>query len=418
MLKLDKTTPLGSNIHYFLKWTFISCVIGVTVGVIGAVFGKGVAWVTNFWNAHAWTLFLAPLAGLLIVWLYHMFHEEGNRGTNLVLESISADEEVTLATAPLIFVSTLLTHFVSASAGREGAALQLGGSLGEQLGKWLRLDEKDRKVAVMCGMSACFAALFGTPLTAGIFSMEVVSIGVMYYAALVPCLFSAFIGAGIARLCGLPPEQFLLETVPQFTLKAAVFTILLGILCAAVSVVFCIILHQSERTYRRLFSNAYVRILAASAIFIILTLLSGTRDYNGSGMELIARCMEGEPVRYEAFLMKMIFTGAVLGAGFKGGEIVPTMCVGATFGAAAGQLLGIDPALCAACGTAALFVGVTNCPVATVFLAFEMFGFQAMPYFALIVAVSFTLSGYYGLYKSQKFIYSKIRTEYINIRSH
>ena len=116
--------------------------------------------------------------------------------------------------------------------------------------------------------------------------------------------------------------------------------------------------------------------------------------------------------------MKMIFTGAVLGAGFKGGEIVPTMCVGATFGAAAGQLLGIDPALCAACGTAALFVGVTNCPVATVFLAFEMCGFQAMPYFALIVAVSFTLSGYYGLYKSQKFIYSKIRTEYINIRSH
>ena len=418
MYRFEMHTPWGDNFHYFFKWTCISCFIGLLVGAVGMIFGYGVRAVTAVWTEHDWTLYLLPLCGAAIVWLYKTFHEEKNNGTNMVLEAISSDRNITFATAPLIFISTLLTHVAAGSSGREGAALQLGGSLGNQIGRLLDLDEKDKKIAVMCGMSACFAALFGTPLTAGIFSMEVVSIGVMYYAALVPCLFSAFIGAGIARLCGLPPEQFLLETVPQFTLKAAVFTILLGILCAAVSVVFCIILHQSERTYRRLFSNAYVRILAASAIFIILTLLSGTRDYNGSGMELIARCMEGEPVRYEAFLMKMIFTGAVLGAGFKGGEIVPTMCVGATFGAAAGQLLGIDPALCAACGPAALFVGVTTCPVATVFLAFEMFGFQAMPYFALIVAVSFTLSGYYGLYKSQKFIYSKIRTEYINIRSH
>ena len=205
----DKTTPLGSNVHYFLKWTFISCVIGVTVGLVGSVFGIAVRWVTAFWEAHAWTLFLAPAAGVLIVWLYKTFHEEGNRGTNLVLESISASEEVSLATAPLIFISTLLTHFVSASAGREGAALQLGGSLGNQLGKMLRLDEKDKKVAVMCGMSACFAALFGTPMAAGIFSLEVVSIGVLYYAALVPCVFSSFIGAGISAALGNPPERFL-----------------------------------------------------------------------------------------------------------------------------------------------------------------------------------------------------------------
>lgn len=417
MLKLDKTTPMGSNIHYFLKWTFISCVIGVTVGVIGAVFGRGVAWVTNFWNAHAWTLFLAPLAGLLIVWLYHMFHEEGNRGTNLVLESISADEEVTLATAPLIFVSTLLTHFVSASAGREGAALQLGGSLGEQLGKWLRLDEKDRKVAVMCGMSACFAALFGTPMAAGIFSLEVVSIGVLYYAALVPCVFSAFIGAGISGAMGNPPERFLLEAVPEFGIAQASLTVGLGILCALLSMAFCVLLHRSEKLYHEKCPNPYMRILAGSLLFIALTLISGSRDYNGSGMSLIGRIMEGEQVSYGAFLWKMLFTAVVLGAGFKGGEIVPTLCVGAAFGAAAARLLGLDQALWAACAMTGLFVGVTNCPIATVILAFEMFGYGAMPYFALIVPVSFTLSGYYGLYKSQKFAYSKLKAEYINRKS-
>lgn len=418
MYRFETHTPWGDNLHYFFKWTCISCFIGLLVGAVGMIFGYGVQFVTSIWMRHSWTLYLLPVCGVIIVWMYKTFHEEKNKGTNMVLEAISSDRNITFATAPLIFISTLLTHVAAGSSGREGAALQLGGSLGNQIGRLLDLDEKDKKIAVMCGMSACFAALFGTPLTAGIFSMEVVSIGVMYYAALVPCLFSAFIGAGIARLCGLAPEQFLLAEVPGFTLQTAVLTIVLGILCAAVSVLFCVILHQSEHIYKRLFSNSYIRILAASGIFIAITLLSGTRDYNGSGMDLIARCMEGDKIRYEAFFMKMIFTGVVLGAGFKGGEIVPTMCVGATFGAAAGQLIGFNPVLCAACGTAALFVGVTNCPIATVFLAFEMFGFQAMPYFALIVAVSFTLSGYYGLYSSQKFIYSKLRTEYINIKSH
>ena len=413
----DKTTPLGSNVHYFLKWTFISCVIGVTVGLVGSVFGIAVRWVTAFWEAHAWTLFLAPAAGVLIVWLYKTFHEEGNRGTNLVLESISASEEVSLATAPLIFISTLLTHFVSASAGREGAALQLGGSLGNQLGKMLRLDEKDKKVAVMCGMSACFAALFGTPMAAGIFSLEVVSIGVLYYAALVPCVFSSFIGAGISAALGNPPERFLLEAVPEFGLSEAVLTVGMGVLCALLSMAFCVMLHRSEKWYGSRIPNGYVRIALGGCLLILLTLLSGSRDYNGSGMELIGRIMEGETVSYLAFFWKMIFTAAVLGAGFKGGENVPTLCVGAAFGATAARLAGLDQALWAACAMAALFAGVTNCPIATVILAFEMFGYGAMPYFAIIVAVSFTLSGYYGLYKSQKFVYSKLKAEYINIRS-
>lgn len=413
----DKTTPLGSNVHYFLKWTFISCVIGVTVGLAGSVFGIAVRWVTAFWEAHAWTLFLAPAAGVLIVWLYKTFHEEGNRGTNLVLESISASEEVSLATAPLIFISTLLTHFVSASAGREGAALQLGGSLGNQLGKMLRLDEKDKKVAVMCGMSACFAALFGTPMAAGIFSLEVVSIGVLYYAALVPCVFSSFIGAGISAALGNPPERFLLEAVPEFGLSEAVLTVGMGVLCALLSIAFCVMLHRSEKWYSSRIPNGYVRIAVGGCLLIFLTLLSGSRDYNGSGMELIGRIMEGETVSYLAFFWKMIFTAAVLGVGFKGGEIVPTLCVGAAFGATAARLAGLDQALWAACAMAALFAGVTNCPIATVILAFEMFGYGAMPYFAIIVAVSFTLSGYYGLYKSQKFVYSKLKAEYINIRS-
>ena len=199
---------LLGNVRYFVKWLFISLAVGAVGGAAGTVFSLGVEWVTDFRGENGWTLFLMPLAGAAIVWLYQTFHEEGNRGTNMVIESISSNETVTPATGPLIFVSTILTHLVGGSTGREGAALQLGGSIGNVFAGIIRLDEKDKKVAVMCGMSAVFSALFGTPAAAGIFPLEVVSIGVMYYAALVPCIFASYTGVGIARLAGLPGRIF------------------------------------------------------------------------------------------------------------------------------------------------------------------------------------------------------------------
>lgn len=413
-----RTAPLALNIHYFIKWTLISVVIGLTVGVVGTVFGHCVAWATQVWNRYHWTVFLMPAAGLLIVWLYRACREEKNRGTDMVIEAVSANEEVTFATAPLIFISTILSHCVSASLGREGAALQLGGSLGNLIGKVMKLDEKDKKVAVMCGMSAGFAALFGTPLAAAVFAMEVISIGVMYYAALVPCVFSAFLGAALSSRFGLRAETFSVGQIPEFGLYGAALSILFGILCACVGIVLCISLHKSGHLYREYLPNPFLRILAGSGIFILLTLIFSDRTYNGSGMALIERCFEGEAVPMYAFLLKILFTAVALGAGFKGGEIVPTLCVGAVFGCTAGTILHAPAGLCTAMGMACLFVSVTNCPVSTMFLAFEMFGFEAMPYYALAVGVCFTLSGYYGLYSSQKFIYSKTRAEYINRKSH
>lgn len=413
----ESKTPLGENIHYFMKWTVISVFIGVVVGLVGMVFSKGVTMSTAVWNDHHWTLFLMPAVGLFIIWIYRACHEESNRGTDMVLESISSNQEITVATAPLIFVSTIISHCVSASVGREGAALQLGGSLGNLVGKIIHLDEKDKKIAVMCGMSACFAALFGTPLAAGVFSMEVVSIGVMYYAALVPCLFASFIGAGISRSFGVMPDWFDIGLVPEFGLQGAGIAVLIGALCAAVGVIFCIVLHESSALYRRYLPNPYFRVLAGSAIFMVLTLVFKSRYYNGGGMHLIERCFEGEPVPYYAFLMKMLFTAVALGAGFKGGEIVPTLCVGATFGYMVASVLGLPAGLCTSIGMTCLFVSVTNCPVSTVFMAFELFGFEAMPYYSIAVAVCFTLSGYYGLYSSQKFVYSKIKAEFINRKS-
>lgn len=413
MEQLKIKVPFGTQVDYFVKWAVISSVTGLLGGLIGGIFGQGIRLAAGSFQKYSWLLYLLPVSGLLIVFLYQVTRQGKNRGTNMVLESISTNQKMDMATGPLIFVSTILTHLTGGSAGREGAALQIGGSLGTLVGNVLRLDERDGKVAVMCGMSACFGALFGTPLAAGIFSMEVVSIGVMYYAALVPCLFASFIGAAVAGRMGLAAEHFTITEIPEFGFVPAVLIICLGILCAVLSILFCLVLHQAEHLYKRFFKNPYVRILAGALILIALTLLTGSRDYNGSSMGLIEEALEGH-VRYEAFLLKMLFTAVTLGAGYKGGEIVPTLCVGATFGCIAGTLFGFSPSLCAACGMAALFAGVTNCPVSSMLIAFEMCGFEAMPYFAMVIAVSFTLSGYYGLYGSQKFVYSKTKTEFID----
>ena len=413
MYQLSKNTPLGKNIWFFIKWSAVSTLIGLSTGLIGTIFGHLVLGAGSYFSRHHWTLILLPVSGFMILWIYHLLKEDKNRGTNMVIESIYTDSDISPGTAPAIFLGTLLTHVCGGSAGREGAALQMGGSIGNQIGRLMRLDEKDKKIAVMCGMSGAFAALFGTPMAAALFSMEVVTIGVMYYAALVPCVFSAFIGAAVSRNLGLHPEAFVIGPVPGFSLKGALVIIVLGILCALVSELFCIALHQTGKIYQRYVPSPGKRIAVGAVLVIGLTLLEGSFDYNGSGIQLIERCFEGD-VRYEAFLWKILFTAVTLEAGFKGGEIVPTFCIGAVFGCSFAMVTGQPFGLMTACGMLALFAGVTNCPISTLLIGFEMFGYEAMPYFVLVIAVSFTLSGYYSLYSSQKFIYSKTKTEYIN----
>lgn len=416
MYRSETKTALHKNILYFIRWTAISIVMGTVCGLIGTAFGYGVIYAQRLFKTHSFMLYLMPVAGVLIVLLHQMFHEIGNRGTNLILESISSDERIPMATLPCIFISTILSQAVGASAGKEGAALQIGGCIGNYFGDVFHMDERDKKVMIMSGMSGCFGAIFGTPLAAAMFGIEVISIGVAYYAALVPCVFASFIGAQISGALGLHGESFLILHIPEFSLVPALYTVGLGLTCALLSVCFCILLHETQHLYKNKIGNVYVRILVAAGLSIALALIFG-RDYCGAGFNLVEKAVDGESA-YLGFLLKMIFTAVALGGGFKGGEIVPTLAVGASFGCTFGLLTGFEPSLCAAAGMLATFVGVTNCPIATMFLGFELFGFEAMPYFAVAVAISFTLSGYYGLYSGQKFTYSKTKAEFINRKAH
>lgn len=400
-----------------IKWVIFSIISGIVVGTAGTLFYFAMSVVTLVRVKNPWLIFLLPVGGLIIVSCYRLLHNEKDTGTNLVLSAIHSGDELPLRMAPLIFISTLLTHLFGGSAGREGAALQLGGSIGNGIGKLFHFDEKDKHILIMCGMSAAFSALFGTPMAAAIFSMEVVSVGIMYYAALVPCVISSLIAHGIAVSFGVTEELFLIDAIPAFTVVSAVQISVLAILCALVSVLFCIMLHQSEYVQKRFLKNPYIRAFAGGCIIILLTLLVGDQSYNGTGMNIIARCMDGT-VRSEAFIMKMLFTAVTLGAGYKGGEIVPSFFTGAAFGCLFGNLTGFSPSLCTAVGMSAVFCGVTNCPITSLLISFELFGYEGMPYFLLAVAFSYMLSGYYGLYHSQKIIYSKYKTNYINKKTH
>ena len=400
-----------------IKWIIFSILSGLLIGMVGIAFYFGMTWVTDTRTAYPWLIFFLPLGGIVIVLLYHLLHDEKDTGTNLVLSAIHSGDEIPLRMAPLIFISTLITHLFGGSAGREGAALQLGGSIGNSLGRLFRFDEKDKHIMIMCGMSACFSALFGTPIASAVFSMEVISVGVMYYAALVPCVLAAFIAQGIASALGLESTHFVVDEIASFSFINGSKFIIMSVLFALASILLCVVLHGTSKLYTDYINNPYIRIIIAGALVIAMRYIFGTTDYLGAGSDIIARSFVTSCAWY-VFILKMLFTAVTLGGGFKGGEIVPTLFVGATLGSFLAPIFGLPVGLCAACGMVSVFCGVTNCPLTSFILSIEMFGASTMKFTILCIALSYLLSGYYSLYNSQKIIYSKYKTEYINRRSH
>ena len=356
-----------------------------------------------------------PLAGLAIVAFYRASRTEG-LGTNDIIDAVSQGKGLSMRLVPAIFFGTVLTHLCGGSAGREGAALQMGGDIGHNLGRLFQLDDRDLRTATLCGMAAFFSALFGTPLTATVFAIMVVTVGVFYHAAFIPCLPAALIAYWISLEMGVAPTRFTVAA-PALEPLMMVRVALLGALCALVSTFFCNAIHAAEKQAARYVPNPWLRAVLGGCAVIVLTLLCGVGDYNGAGMEIITAAVEEGAARPEAFLLKILFTAVTLSTGFKGGEVVPSFFVGATFGCAAGPLLGIPAGFGAALGLVAVFCGATNCPMVSILLSVELFGAEGLLYFAMACGLSYMLSGYSGLYSSQTILYSKLKAQYINVHT-
>ncbi len=406
ILKNTKVSDIKTSVYAFVKWLCIALVVGIVGGIIGSVFHHSIDYVTELREKYIYLIILLPIGGVVIAAMYKLFQNNGKLDTNCVIEAVREDRNIPIAMLPLIFMSTVITHFLGGSAGREGAALQLGGSIGYNLGKVFHLKKNDLHMIVMTGMSAVFAALFGTPLTAAIFSLEVTNVGAIRYTGLFPCVISSVTASHIATLFHISPVRFGGIDFGIFTWEIVLKIIVLALLCALLSILFCFCLEKCEEIMAKYIKNIYYRALFGGALIVVLTFVLGTFDYNGAGMDVIGRAIAGT-AKYEAPLLKIIFTAITISAGFKGGEIVPTFFIGATFGAAFAALVGLDASLAAAIGFVALFCGVTNCPLASIFLSIEVFGVSGILLFVVAVSVCYRMSGSFSLYKSQKIVYSK-----------
>lgn len=407
--------PLGF-VRSFVKWIAVGCVVGLISGIVGSLFRYAVMMAGVAYDTMWWIGYLLPIGGLAIVGLYKLCNMTGSIGTDRIIGSVRAESQIPVRLGPLIFISTVITHLLGGSAGREGAALQLGGSIGTQVGRLFRLDEKDMSLVVLAGMSGVFSALFGTPLTAVFFALEVISVGVIYYAGLIPCLVASLTAFGLSDLFGFGREIHMALALPQLHLAAVGKVAVLGLCCALLSIFYIFIMDSIDGLFEKYFENPFLRILCGGIILVAMSAVFSSRNYNGAGMDVIFRALSGSSEWYDC-LLKILFTAVTIGCGFKGGEIVPTFFIGATMGCFVGGLIGLDPGFAADLGLVATFCAVVNSPVASILMGVEMFGAEGLIYFAVACSISYMMSGYYGLYGSQKIMYSKTKAEFININA-
>ena len=397
-----KSSKFNKNkIIYVAKLLLLSIAIGIICGAAGSLFSKSISLATEFRNNHQWILYLLPLGGLISVAIYKICNTDG-MGTKHALCSALGDDCLKAPLLASIFSGTVISHLFGASAGREGAALQIGAVISSVTSKKLHLDDNSRRILTVCGMGATFSALFGTPFGACIFVVEVIRNIRFGIKSFIPALISSFTAYAIANASGVPAERFELNAVPALS-----FSLILKIAVTALAVsftgfLFCHILHFGEDKAEKLIKNPFVRIFLGGTIIVILSFAAGNNDYNGGGVFVIERIFEEGEVYPFAFLLKILFTVISVSSGFKGGEIVPSLFIGATAGGAFSAVTGIPVSLGAATGMASMLSAATKCPLAVCILCAEIFGIDGIIFFIIAAIIGTFTSGKTSLFRKKE----------------
>ena len=408
MNNIKLSTELSSRVKTFLKLLLVGLLIGAATGIVGTVFSLCIQYVVSLREQYPLVLYCLPIGGVVIAWMYTRYAKSGNvHGTDLVIESIQQEQALPKRIVPLIFSSTIITQFLGGSAGREGAALQLGGGIGSWIGSLLKCNKNEVHLFVMCGMAGCFAAVFQTPITATVLAMEVATVGVLYYSAIVPCSISCFVAYVISHTF-IASEVYIVSGIPEVSVLKALQVIVLATACALIAIGFCKATHLTSSLFSKWMPNLYIKAIVGGIAIILLTFVFGD-SYRSAGTNLIELAIHEGQVNPFSFLIKILFTAVTLSAGYKGGEIVPAFSVGALFGCVVGPLLGLDPSFSAAIGFLCLFCGVTNCPLATFVLSVELFPGGGAIYYMIAAAISYLMSGYVSIYSNQVFVHDKSR---------
>lgn len=391
-----------------IKYIILSIIIGVVVGIVDTVFGRGLIAISDFRTAnYKYLIPFLPVAGLLITWLYLRFSKLSLKGMTLVFEvGQEKRDSIPLALVPLVMVGTWITHLFGGSAGREGVAVQIGATLSHYLGRKMKTPDNS-KVMLITGMAAGFGGLFQTPLAATFFAMEVIVAGIvagyMDYQALLPAIIGAFVASYTSHFLGL--EKFAVElkgTVDFSNIKIVVAVIILGLAFGIVGRLFSKLLQVLKKIMAEKFINPYIRIGVVSIPLAIVLIFLWQGRYSGLGTNLISSVFSGGEVYGIDWILKLLLTVLTLSIGFQGGEVTPLFSIGATLGAVLGQLLGISPILCGALGYAAVFGSATNTLIAPIMLGIEVFGGSNMSLFVVVCSIAYIVNGNKSIYGAQE----------------
>ncbi|MBU8908898.1 chloride channel protein [Desertibacillus haloalkaliphilus] len=397
-------------ISTFIKWLLWGGIIGVIIGSTTALLLNTNDFLGKIREHNFWLIYLLPLGGIIIGYIYMNFGKnyahntlnDSAKGNNLVIEGVHGKAKVLRRMGPIVYLGTFITVLFGGSTGREGAAIQMGGSVAQTVNQYFKINILDTKILLMSGISAGFGAAFGTPITGAIFGMEMTALGKMKYEAFVPCLIASFVGHYITEsVWGVKHETFIIQNVPTASAVTFLKVIFLAIIFSLLSILYCQLRHGIQKLSEKyLNKNHILRALIGGIIIVLLTLIIGAQDYNGRGLDMLEEAFKEEVPPF-AFLAKLVFTAITLGFGFVGGEAIPLFFMGATLGNTLYNFVDFPMSFLAAIGMVATFCGGANAPIAAFLLGVEMFGGKGIEYFFVACLTSYIFSGHHGLWPSQ-----------------
>ncbi|WP_054943519.1 chloride channel protein [Paenibacillus ihuae] len=406
-----KTILTYKNVLKVLSiWIIIGGLIGTVVGSLTSLLLETNDFLGKVREANTWLIALLPLGGIAVGFLYMRFGKsilnntlhDSAEGNNLVIDSVNGNKKVLRRMGPIVYLGTFITVFFGGSTGREGAAIQMGGSVAEAANRWLKVKPADTLIMLMSGISAGFGAAFGAPITGAVFGMEMAALGKLKFEAVVPCLVASFAAHFVTEeVWGVEHEKFIIQTLPGLSMMTFLKVVLAAVIFGLLSVVYSQLRHGIQKYSEKLFKKSHIKRAFVGGLLIAgFTLLAGSQDYNGRSLDLLEQSFK-EDVPPFAFLAKLVFTAVTLGTGFVGGEAIPLFIMGATLGNSLHHMIGLPMSFLAALGLVATFCGGANTPISAFLLAMEFFGEKGAEYFFVACVVSYIVSGHHGLWPSQ-----------------
>lgn len=398
---LNKHYSLRNILTLFFKWCGIAILVGIVIGSVSALFLFLLELVTEIRIEHSYLLYGLPIGGLLIGLLYHYYGGDANKGNNLIIDEYHSPEKtIPFKMFPLVLLGTLTTHLFGGSAGREGTAVQMGGTIADQFTKFFKLSPDNKKTLLLMGVSAGFASVFGTPIAGIFFAFELMLLKNFRAKAILPVIITAYVSHYVCMAWGIHHTNYIVNSLPEYNFKNIGYILLAGVLFGLTAYIFI----HSTKFWNKLFASTItyppLRPFVGAILFIALILLIGNNDYLGLGVQKIVESFSHQ-MTWNVFLLKILFTSLTLGAGFKGGEVTPLFFIGATLGSFLSIYTGIPVGIMAALGFVAVFAGATKTPIACTFMGIELFGIEYVVYIALVCFVAYFTSGKHSVYSSQ-----------------